>query len=163
MARDEASVSIRSADPDEAAALGRLAREAKGHWGYSAAQLERWHDELTPTAESIRRWPTFVAEIEGEAAGFVQLNTESTPWELEHLWVAPRCMRRGVGRALLTRALAEAAANGEATLAIDADPHAERFYVAAGARRIGAVAAPIDGEPNRVRPQLRLAVATAAA
>jgi hypothetical protein len=39
---------------------------------------------------------------------------------------------------------------------IDADPHAEAFYRACGALRIGGVAAPIDGQPQRVRPQLVL-------
>jgi predicted N-acetyltransferase YhbS len=63
---------------------------------------------------------------------------------------------QGVGRALLAQALGHARAAGHAALHIDADPHAEAFYRRCGAMRIGATAAPIDGQPQRVRPQLRL-------
>jgi GNAT superfamily N-acetyltransferase len=150
-------VRIRSATPGDAAALSRIAHAAKAHWGYSAAQLEQWHDDLTLTTASIRRAPTLVAEIDGAAAGVLQIDDDATPWSLAHLWVSPRHMRRGVGRALLARAAALAAAAGQRVLAIDADPNAEPFYLAAGARRVGAIAAPIAGDPDRVRPQLELA------
>ena len=154
-------MTIRPADPGESDALGRLAREAKAVWGYSAVQLDRWRDDLAVSPASIRRSPTFVAEADGAVVGFVQISTDTSPWELEHLWVGPRHMRRGVGRALLARAAEAAARAGERVLAIDADPHAEPFYLAVGARRIGEVAAPIDGQGDRVRPQLLLAVGAA--
>jgi hypothetical protein len=44
-------------------------------------------------------------------------------------------------------------------LRVDADPHAERFYLACGAVSIGTVAAPIAGQPDRVRPQFAFACA----
>jgi hypothetical protein len=50
-----------------------------------------------------------------------------------------------------------AVAGGNA-LAIDADPNAEAFYLAKGARRIGEIAAPIEGHPDRVRPQMLLPI-----
>lgn len=147
---------IRPASPDEAGALSRIAHAAKAHWGYDAAQLARWRVDLTVSATSIRRSPTVVAEIHGTPIGFLQVDDSGTPWGLEHLWVDPRHMRRGAGRALLARAVELAAAAGQAVLAIDADPHAEPFYLAAGACRIGEIAAPIDGAPDRIRPQLEI-------
>ena len=48
--------------------------------------------------------------------------------------------------------------DGVANLAIDADPNAEAFYLANGARRVGEDAAPIEGLPGRTRPQLLLPV-----
>jgi GNAT superfamily N-acetyltransferase len=155
------AVTIRPADPTESDALGRLAREAKAFWGYSATQLELWRDDLAVSSASVRRLPTFVATLDGAVAGVVQIGTEASPWELEHLWVGPRHMRRGVGRALLARAVEVAARAGQTMLAIDADPHAEAFYLAVGARRIGEIAAPIMGQGDRVRPQLLLAVGAA--
>ena len=154
-------MTIRPADPGESDALGRLAREAKAFWGYSAAQLDLWRDDLAVSPASIRRFPTFVAEVDGAVGGFLQVSTDASPWELEHLWVGPRHMRRGVGRALLARAVEAAARAGQTMLAIDADPHAEAFYLAVGARRIGEIAAPIAGQGDRVRPQLLLAVGAA--
>ena len=88
---------------------------------------------------------------------------DGSPWELEHLWVHPDWLRRGIGRALLARAMEAAAEKGEAALLIDADPHAEAFYLAAGAQRVGAVAAPIAGQPDRVLPRLLLAAGGAGA
>jgi DNA-binding transcriptional LysR family regulator len=57
--------------------------------------------------------------------------------ELTHLFVEPGDMGTGVGRALLARALDEARAAGLASVLIESDPDAERFYLAAGAERIG--------------------------
>ena len=156
-------VMIRPADPGEAEALSRLARAAKAVWGYSTAQLDRWRDDLTLSAASIRRCPTFVAEVDGALVGVAQVSIDGSPWELEHLWVHPDWLRRGIGRALLARAMAAVAEKGAAALLIDADPHAEAFYLAAGAQRVGAVAAPIAGQPDRVLPRLLLAAGGAGA
>lgn len=147
---------IRNAEPGEAALLGRIAWEAKASWGYSHAQLEAWRSDLTPADESLRVRPTFVAEVDGEAVGFCQLVMQTSPAELEHLWVLPRFMRKGVGRALLEHAVRHLAQQGAGILAIDSDPNAEAFYVGCGAVRHGLRPAPAEGEPNRVRPQLRL-------
>jgi len=67
-------------------------------------------------------------------------------------------MGRRVGSALLAHALQLARAGGARELHIDADPHAEAFYVSHGAVRVAQVGAPIEGQPQRVRPQLVLAV-----
>lgn len=65
-------------------------------------------------------------------------------------------MRRGIVRALLAHAVSTARSGGASAIAIDADPSAEPFYLACGARREGVVAAPVSGNPARVRPQLTL-------
>ncbi|MGH6612363.1 MAG: GNAT family N-acetyltransferase, partial [Burkholderiaceae bacterium] len=72
------------------------------------------------------------------------------------LWVLPRYARQGFGRVMLDHARQLASMNGARSIAIDADPNAEPFYLACGARRQGEVAAPIDGQPHRIRPQLVL-------
>ena len=148
---------IRPVHPEEASTLTEIALASKAFWGYSAAQLAQWREDLSPSAASIREQPTFVAEIDGAVAGFYQINLSAEPVELDHLWVDPRFMRQGVGRALISHATATMAQRGIAQLLIDSEPHAEAFYLAMGAMRIGERAAPIVGEPLRIRPQLRLA------
>jgi predicted N-acetyltransferase YhbS len=69
-------------------------------------------------------------------------------------------MHRGFGRALVQHAAGHAAARGQAVLAIDSDPNAEPFYLRCGAQLVGQVRAPIEGSPNRVRPQLILATSS---
>ena len=59
---------------------------------------------------------------------------------------------------MLGRCVERLAAAVAATLHIDADPNAVAFYLACGAVRVGEVAAAIEGEAGRVRPQLRLGV-----
>lgn len=148
---------IRSASAEEAEALAGLAWAAKASWGYSIDQLTAWRDALSPSVTSIAEQPTFVAELGDTLAGFCQLNLEVHPVELEHLWVHPEFMGRGVGRALLCHCLDYLACSGVPLLHIDSDPNAEPFYAACGAVRIGVVAAPVEGRPDRVRPQLRVA------
>ena len=146
---------LRSARVEEAGALAELAWAAKASWGYAPAQLERWREGLSPSGASIAAQPTFVAEVDQRLAGFCQLELQARPVELEHLWVHPRFTGQGVGRALLVRCLRDLAALGVEALHVDSDPNAEPFYVACGAVRVGEVAAPIEGHPGRVRPQLR--------
>ncbi|WP_369684871.1 GNAT family N-acetyltransferase [Collimonas fungivorans] len=122
-------------------------------------QLEAWREDLTVTGTYLARSFTYVAELNGVITGFYSLcATDSVSgWPLEHLWVVPDCMGRGVGRALLRHAAGLAAGQGVENLTIDAEPYAEPFYIACGAQRIGVVAAPLEGEPLRQRPQMLLA------
>jgi len=151
---------IRPASSDEAEMLGDLACVSKAWWGYPAMQIDVWRDELSPSAASISAQPTFVAEVDGIAAGFYQLYLADTDQgELKNLWVLPRFMRQGIGGALLSHAAALAARANVAVLAINADPHAEPFYLSQGAARVGTEASPIPGQPDRVLPQLLLRVA----
>src|SRR5690606_14521101 len=69
---------------------------------------------------------------------------------LDHLWVMPSRMRRGVGRALFEHAGRFAKANGVRRLKIVGDPHAEPFYRRMGAVRYGSQAANIDGVERRL-------------
>ncbi|QCB47593.1 GNAT family N-acetyltransferase [Hydrogenophaga sp. PAMC20947] len=149
---------IRIARSDEAGALAELACAAKAFWNYPPAQLEAWRETLSPTPASIAGRPTFVADVDGTLAAFCQLNPSATPVNLDHLWVHPRYIDQGLGRALLAHCLQRLAILGIEALHIDADPHAEAFYRRCGATWVGAIPAPIEGQPDRIRPQLRLAV-----
>jgi ribosomal protein S18 acetylase RimI-like enzyme len=150
------ALTLRAAQADEHAELTALAQRAKAHWGYPANALARWRDELTVTRASIVSLPTVVAACNGAIVGFFQLRLGPCEAELEHLWVLPEQMGRGIGRALLQRALDDTRAAAHHRLRIDADPYAEAFYRSCGAVRIGEVAAPIEGQPQRVRPQMVL-------
>ena len=149
---------IRRARPGEAALLGDIALHAKSHWPYCAEQIAAWRSDLAVTPEQISSCPTCVAQIDAIVAGFYMLEPRQADWTLEHLWVLPDYMGRGIGRALLSHARGVATAAGAEALTIDADPYAEPFYLACGAIRVGTVAAPINGAPDRVRPQMRLPI-----
>jgi len=147
-------MSIRPAQGDEAQALFALALKAKAYWGYPADTIELWKPDLAVSTRTIASRPTFVAVLADEIVGFYSLSPSDQCWKLEHLWVLPQFMGRGIGSALVAHALETAARGGASSVSVDADPNAESFYLACGADRYGEVPAPIPGEPERVRPQL---------
>jgi ribosomal protein S18 acetylase RimI-like enzyme len=80
------------------------------------------------------------------AVGFYLLTKESDGLHLDHLWIIPAAMGRGIGRALFEHAAEQARALGLATIKIEADPNAEGFYQRMGARRVGTQVTEIEGE-----------------
>ncbi|MCS6996274.1 MAG: GNAT family N-acetyltransferase [Casimicrobiaceae bacterium] len=151
--RSRPHIRLRVAREDDLEAMNRLALRAKAHWGYDEDELARWRDAIEVRANTVREWPTFVAEAEGGLVGFVQMNPAQTRWALDALWVEPDRMGQGIGRRLLSHACRMAAAAGQRVLSIDADPNAVAFYVRMGARAVGYVPAPLTNDPERVRPQ----------
>lgn len=150
---------LRPAHPEEAERLGDIAWTSKAHWPYPDAQLARWRDDLKIDPAQLDARYARVAETANGVTGFAVIappTNPNAPWRLEHLWVVPGHMGRGIGRALLMAARQLAATQGASVLHIDADPYAEAFYLACGAQRTGTVDAPIEGQPERQRPQLRI-------
>lgn len=157
------------AAPGDGPALTELAIRSKAHWGYPAEWLAEWRPLLTITEELIASAPVFGARLgaprAGEAGsagqlGFYVLDVTGETASLEHLWVDPPAMGRGVGRALFRHAAKRAACLGCRVLQVDSDPNAEPFYVAMGAVRVGTVPAPVVGQ-RRELPRLYLHLAGA--
>jgi predicted N-acetyltransferase YhbS len=145
-------IEIRRAVSTDSERATELARIAKAHWGYPAAWLASWDADLNITADDIERHKTFVASVDDRVVGICQLQESDAHAFLEHVWVDPSCHRQGVGRALVEHARR----NAQGVLAIVADPHAEPFYLRLGARRVGEIAAPMPGAPERRIPLLEL-------
>lgn len=140
---------------DEIEALSRLAVRSKAHWGYPPEWLEEWARELTITPATLREQRVFVARRDGVALGFYGLAVAGELASLEHLWVDPPFLGRGVGAALFRHAREEARREGCTVLQVDSDPHAEGFYLRLGAVRHSKVPAPVAGVAREL-PRLRL-------
>ena len=145
---------IRPARPAEAAGLSELALRSKGHWGYDDDFLEACRDVLTVSPADVEAGAVFVAEVDGAAAGFYRLGGGRPVAELEDLWVDPATIGRGIGAALLAHAAEQARERGCTAVLVESDPHAEGFYRAQGARRVGGRTSTVD--ENRRLPLLRL-------
>lgn len=148
---------IRRAREDEADALTAIAHAAKRHWGYPEAWITRWKDALTVTPAYLREGAVFAAADGDRLQGFYALSIDGEKAILDHMWVDPAAMGRGIGRALFAHAARTARQLGAARLEIDSDPHAEAFYLRMGARRVGQVPADVEGA-RRVLPRLELAL-----
>ena len=151
-----AELRIVRARAEQAAALSDLAHRAKAHWGYPRAWLERWRGELTFTSDQIRRHDVHVVMLDARPLGVYALSGRGAVLELEHFWIEPAQMGRGLGRRLLEHAAALARSRGAVALEIDSDPHAEGFYLHHGARPVGRTPSPMPGAQQRDLPRLRL-------
>jgi GNAT superfamily N-acetyltransferase len=130
---------LRTARSDEARQLTAIAIESKQHWGYPDDLIELWMEDLEFTPESIDAHTVVVAERRDELLGVVAISRSDESAELDGLWVRPSSMGEGLGRALFHRALEAATQLGATSLIIDADPHAEKFYLHMGAKPTGSV------------------------
>lgn len=93
--------------------------------------------------------------------GVCAIEDRGDHWRLEHLWVDPGAHGLGAGRALVREALAMVARRRPGgVVRVESDPHAAGFYRRIGAREVGAVAAPMDGDPGRVLPVFEIEVAS---
>lgn len=134
------------AKPEDAEALTEIAHAAKRHWGYPERWVESWRDILTMTPEFIAANVAYSAMEDDRAVGFYLLTTEEDGMHLDHLWITPHAMGRGIGRALFEHAAGEARRLGHRKLKIEADPNAEGFYAHMGARRVGATVTNIENQ-----------------
>jgi GNAT superfamily N-acetyltransferase len=134
------------AKPEDTAALTEIAFAAKRHWGYPERWIEAWRDILTMRLELIAANVAYCAIEENHAVGFYVLTTESDGLHLDHLWIMPHAMGRGIGRSLFEHAVEQAKALGFHAIKIEADPNAEGFYKRMNARRVGTNVTEIEGD-----------------
>ena len=137
---------FRPAQPEEAARLTTIAWQAKRHWGYPEHWLKAWTENLTLTPDYIRCHSVQVAELDGRMVAFNGLQIAGETALLDHLWVLPEAMGRGIGRGLFLQAENAARVAGAKLLKVIADPHAEEFYRKLGAVTIGREPASLDGQ-----------------
>jgi GNAT superfamily N-acetyltransferase len=145
-----ADLAVARAGPQDAALLTEIARSAKAHWGYPGDWLRRWEGSLTVTPAYIRGNPTFRAARGARVVGFCAVVLRGGEAVLDHLWVLPREMGRGAGRALFAAAEDAARSGGAAVLRIESDPNAEGFYLRMGATRRGLAPATMDGRERHL-------------
>jgi len=150
---------IRPARPLEAELLTQIAWESKRHWGYPDAWMARWRAALEISPSSVEAQPFFVSAQNERVMAFCALLEERPHWDLDHLWVGPEFIGRGVGRELFRHATTYLAhRTGGTTLRVESEPKAEGFYVRMGARRVRTVIRDWEGL-RRELPCLELPIA----
>jgi ribosomal protein S18 acetylase RimI-like enzyme len=113
---------IRLYRPEDESLLFSLAREA---FGAQAA----WSD--ADTIATLEADTVFVAELDGEPAGYVAVVHAAHAVRIEHLLVSPRHEHEGVGRQLLDYAQGYAISRGATALQVVVEPGNRRaldFY-----------------------------------
>jgi putative acetyltransferase len=97
---------------------------------YNQTQIEAWAGPRRPTdyLKPISQGRLFVAEVGSKVVGFSEYDNQTA--ELKAVYVNPDYARRGIGKALFTRACDEARAEGLDALWLDASLTAVPFYLA---------------------------------
>ena len=139
---------IRAAQPQDLAVITAIYDHAVRH-GTASFELEPPDaGEMTRRYETLRRggYPYLVAEIDGELLGYAYAGPyRARPayhWSVEDsIYIAPRSHRRGIGRALIERLIAEAEAAGFrqmiAVIGDSANAGSIELHRAAGFRMVG--------------------------
>src|SRR4051794_24614901 len=96
---------ILRAKPEDAERLTEIAFRAKRHWGYPERWIAKWTHLLTIEPRSIAEQETYTVSLDGALVGFYSLSPGPARMSLEHFWVVPDAMQRGVGRALFAHAV----------------------------------------------------------
>jgi len=154
-------LNIRSAAASEALELSELALRSKAHWGYSTEFIDACRAELLVRADRLAEdsYHCFVAECDGNLVGFGAVaKVSSSDWELDALFVEPEHIGTGIGRALVDHAISTVTKRAGKKLLIQGDPHAEHFYLAVGAVRVGERES--GSIPGRMLPLFRIPLAS---
>ena len=146
------NIAFRDAVVNQADLLSDLAIKSKGHWGYPQTQLEIWRKDLRVEKSYIQENLVQTVSLNGELAGFFAIKHEDEGYVLDHLWLLPDMVGRGLGRLSFQRIEKLCMDAGIIEFTIVADPNAEGFYLAQGAVKIGEVESVPQG---RMLPKLR--------
>lgn len=120
---------IEKAQPSDAPVLTELTRESKAYWAYSEDQLLLWKDELSVRPEYIQENGVYVLWESGLAQAYYSYKENTQAWVyLDNLFVHPRAMGKGIGKALLLDFEARVQNLAYSLVKLEADPHAETFY-----------------------------------
>lgn len=134
MARAAQKTALRPVLPADAPALAAIFRAAVEELAiedYDDAQVEAWASRADDEdfAARLGGGLTLVATLDGELAGFATLRGRD---EIDMLYVAPDCARRGVATALCDALEKLAAARGAAQLVTEASDTARAFFARRG-------------------------------
>ena len=150
-------IDILRATSDQAETLTQIAFAAKRFWGYPERWIQLWSPILTITPEFIEKHETYVAFLENETVGFCAISKEEDRASVEHMWVLPEFMGKGIGAELFRYMLSWCKELGVQILEIESDPNARGFYEHMGAKKVGEAVGEVDGQP-RILPLLEIKI-----
>jgi hypothetical protein len=151
-------VEFRNSRETDAADLTVIRFKSKGHWSYSNEMLESWRPAMQITGDYIRTNLVRNIYSDGMLVGFYAITQGETDY-LDHLWLLPQIIGKGVGREAMSHITASAKQRGIRSLRIVSDADAEGFYLKFGAKKISEFFSPIQ---NRILPVLELTISTTA-
>ena len=140
----------------DAKKLTEIALQSKAHWGYSAAQIESWKEELTITPKMFEDRIIYKYLIDTEITGFYILEKRQPCTAfLAFLFVSPKFIQQGFGKQLIAHAIDYSRRNKYDLLKVLSDPNAVGFYKKYGFKVISQKQSSI---PGRFLPEMELSL-----
>lgn len=118
------------AHPGDGFFLNRIAQESKAIWGYSSEYLKNWEQGMKVDEQYIKNNIVYKIYFDQELIGFYALcykNLENC-FEVDHLWLIPAYVNKGIGRTVFIRILSHLKELGQTRALLKGDPHARGFY-----------------------------------
>jgi ribosomal protein S18 acetylase RimI-like enzyme len=126
--------------------LTLLTQKSKNFWAYGAKQIEVWAQELTITGPYIDENQVYKLMLKQQIIGYYSYyQSNNTQVKLDNLFVLPECIGKHHGSRLLEDFIARIIKAGYQQITLDADPHAENFYLKQGFIVIGQLKTSIEG------------------
>ncbi len=150
------TMNIRQARKEEAEALTEISFAAKAYWNYPEEYFILWQNELTISKQYIEDNTVFVFHQENWIAAFASLIILEKPlnvkdislqpglW-LDHMFVKPDNIEKGIGTALFHHCSAFAFRLGFQKMRILADPNSLGFYLKMNCRYLDDYPSTIQG------------------
>ncbi len=120
----------------DAKRLTQITLASKAYWGYSENWMNAWSRILKIEPEYILQNEVYKMHAKDEIAGWYALVVQPPTGFLDHLWILPEYIGKGLGRTLFMHALEKARAHAIKRLEIESDPHAVGFYTKMGAQYV---------------------------
>jgi len=147
---------LRKAKGNENKTLTDISFAAKRYWDYPDEYFDVWQDELTVSEAYIEDNVVFVVENESVSIAYYSIieveedffagetKVEKGVW-LEHMFVLPQYIGKGIGKAMYAHMQQQCRDNGVVEIRIFSDPNAKGFYERMGARYLGERPSGIEG------------------
>ena len=155
---------IRKAMDGDEGKLTELSFASKNYWQYPDHYYTVWQSELTITGSYLEQNAVYVVEDNGIIIGYYSLmllekdlvlsmQTLNRGYWLDHMFVLPEFIGKGLGRKLFSHLCSMCTAEGIAGFKLLADPSAREFYEKMGCVYIKDVPSSIEG---RTTPLMRM-------
>ncbi|NRB47462.1 MAG: GNAT family N-acetyltransferase [Saprospiraceae bacterium] len=141
------------ADTADCSTLTEISKAAKAYWGYAQEWLDLWEDDLTITPEHLEKDRIYKLVKLEEILGFCVISDHEGVLEIEHLWIRPTHIGKGLGKLLLQKVLDELITKSHVALSVVADPNATGFYEKFGLKTVEYIPSQPEG---RKLPLMRL-------
>lgn len=140
---------VRAAVPEDAAGIAAV-KVASWRWAYTGLLSDEVLAALDPAVEEAE-WRGYIEQMSGEDrlwvaphSGRIMGFARTEPGEVAGLYVAPDCVRAGLGRGLFTHAVRDLVERGHSQVVLwqfAGNDRAAAFYERMGFERDGAVRA----------------------